>query len=254
MPLADGTISSICHVTYTQPLLSLFLLLLAIGVFRTPRSSARRLLAAAFVAGWLITWPPAEWLLSRPLEAQYPVLPFRPSAQAQAIVVLSSDVSPAQFERPYPLPDEQTYNRCLHAAWIHRSTGLPVLVSGGAGRAGQPYADAMRDLLISEGISPERIWSETRSHSTYQNALYSAAMLRERGAMRVVLVTDARSMPRAAACFRRQGVEVEPAPSKFRYLEASIDDWIPNWKAVRGNELTLHEVFGLLWYKWRGWA
>jgi uncharacterized SAM-binding protein YcdF (DUF218 family) len=70
---------------------------------------------------------------------------------------------------------------------------------------------------------------------------------------RVVLVVDARSMFRAAACFRREGIEVVAAPSRFRYISASIDDWLPGWKAVQGNEMTLHETLGLLWYRLRGW-
>jgi hypothetical protein len=32
-----------------------------------------------------------------------------------------------------------------------------------------------------------------------------------------------------------------------------VEDWIPGWRAVRGNELTLHETAGLLWYRMHGW-
>ena len=44
-------------------------------------------------------------------------------------------------------------------------------------------------------------------------------------------------MLRAAACFRREGIEVVAAPSRFRYLSAIVDDWIPGWRAVKGNEI-----------------
>ena len=111
----------------------------------------------------------------------------------------------------------------------------------------------MRELLLGAGLPGEMIWTEDRSHSTHENALFSAQILRRHGVRRVVLVVDARSMFRAAACFRREGIEVVAAPSRFRYLSASVDDWLPGWKAVQGNEVTLHETLGLLWYRLRGW-
>ena len=111
----------------------------------------------------------------------------------------------------------------------------------------------MRELLLGARLPDEMIWSENRSRSTHENALFSAEILRRRGVRRVVLVVDARSMSRAAACFRREGIEVVPAPSRFRYISANLDDWLPGWKAVQGNEMTLHETLGLLWYRLRGW-
>jgi len=66
-------------------------------------------------------------------------------------------------------------------------------------------------------------------------------------------VVDARSMRRAAACFRHEGIEVVEAPSRFLYLTAVMNDWLPGWRAIRGNEYTLHEMAGLLWYRLRGW-
>ena len=97
------------------------------------------------------------------------------------------------------------------------------------------------------------IWVEDRSGSTHENAAFSAQVLRRHGVRRIVLVVEARSMLRAEACFRREGIEVIAAPSRFRYLSANLEDWIPGWKAVQGNEITLHETIGLLWYRLRGW-
>jgi uncharacterized SAM-binding protein YcdF (DUF218 family) len=145
------------------------------------------------------------------------------------------------------MPDIQTTERCRHAAWIYGKTRLPVLISGAE------VTITMRELLLGAGLPGEMIWTEDRSHSTHENALFSAQILRRHGVRRVVLVVDARSMFRAAACFRREGIEVVAAPSRFRYLSASVDDWLPGWKAVQGNEMTLHETLGLLWYRLRGW-
>ncbi len=112
---------------------------------------------------------------------------------------------------------------------------------------------AMRGLLLASGVPANMIWIEDRSRNTHENAARSAAILKQHGAHRIALVVDARSMLRASACFRREGVDVVAAPSKFRDVSAHIEDWIPGWKAVRDNELTLHESIGLLWYWLRGW-
>jgi uncharacterized SAM-binding protein YcdF (DUF218 family) len=111
----------------------------------------------------------------------------------------------------------------------------------------------MRKLVVNEGVPLEMIWVEDRSLSTHENATFSAQILRRHGVRRIALVVDARSMRRAAACFRHEGIEVVEAPSRFLYLSGIVDDWLPGWKAIRGNEHTLHEMAGLVWYRLRGW-
>src|SRR5688572_23737732 len=98
-------------MTYTQPLTLLCLIILSIGLIRRRKSTRSLLPAAGVITLFLLTWPPIDWLLSRPLESQYPVQPF-PSGGVQAIVVLSSSVDPPRYERPYPIPDKDGYRRC----------------------------------------------------------------------------------------------------------------------------------------------
>ena len=235
-------------MTYTEPLLPLTLALSWICLYFIQPSRAKRWLCRSLLAITLLSWPPGEYVLSRPLEWHYPLKPFSAPAGLDAIVVLSSSVSPAQFERPYPLPDSETFSRCRHAAWIYGNTRLPVLVSEGIKSAEEP-----RELLIAAGVPADMIWVEDRSRSTHENAVFSARILRQHGVQRIALVVDARSMLRASACFRREGIDVVAAPSGFRYVSATLEDWIPGWKAVHGNEITLHETVGLLWYRLRGW-
>jgi uncharacterized SAM-binding protein YcdF (DUF218 family) len=242
-------------VTYTQPLLTIFLLL-TLAAFLAGPGRRRKLLATAGLGGlFLISWPPADWLLSRPLEARYGVRPFEAHPELQAIVVFSELVQPPQFERPYALASEDTYGRCLYAAWIYRRYGpLPILVSGGPTATGFPAgALTMRDILLDRGVPQRMLWAEERSQSTHENALYSAAILQQNGISHVALVVDATSMPRAVACLRKLGIEVAPAPSAFREFGPLRDELLPNWRAIQRNENTLHEMLGLVWYRLRGW-
>jgi uncharacterized SAM-binding protein YcdF (DUF218 family) len=242
-------------MTYIQPLLLVFLAIATIGLLRSPRSRGKRLVIAGVAGIFLTSWPPAEWLFSRSLEGQYPVRPFKPASPLEAIVVLGESVQPPQFEEPYPLPGNGTYRRCEYAAWIYRRYGpLPVLVSGGQTSAASPPVSAtMRELLLRTGIPDSMIWTEDRSRSTHENAIYSAGVLREHGVSRAALVVDATSMPRAAACFRKLRIDIVPAPLDFHTWGGWQDELLPNWKAVRRNEDILHEILGLVWYRVRGW-
>jgi uncharacterized SAM-binding protein YcdF (DUF218 family) len=235
-------------VTYTQPLLTIFLVIAAAALLRV-QNRRRRTLATIGICGlFCVSWPPVDWLLSRLLEARYAVRPFTPAPGLQALVVLSEGMEPAHFERPYPLASQNTFERCIYAAWIYRRYGpVPVLVSGGEG------ALTMRDILLSNGIADGMVWIEERSGSTHENALYSAEILRQHRISRVALVVDATSMPRAAACFRKLGIAVVPAPSSFCQFGPMPQELLPSWRAIQQNEDTLHEMLGLLWYRLRGW-
>jgi uncharacterized SAM-binding protein YcdF (DUF218 family) len=242
-------------MTYTQPLLLIVLTVCCVGLLRLRSGKGKWLLAAGVLGLFLVSWPPVDWLLSRPLEARYPVRPFRPGPEVQAIVVFSAGISRATYERPYMLPEQDTYKRCEYGAWIHKQIPTaPVLACGGVGpEGGKPFSLAMRDVFQKAGVPEGLIWTEERSRSTHENAVYGADILRQHGIRDVVLVVDARSMPRAEACLRKQGIHVVPAPCDFREWGPLKDELLPNWSAVRNNENTLHEVLGLGWYWLRGW-
>ena len=237
-------------MTYTEPLFALFAALALAGALLKRRSMT----VGGTLALLMVASPAAEWLFSRPLEARYPVRPFEQAAGIQAIVVFSGGVAPPVFERPYAAPNRDTTERCEYAAWIYRNRPLPILASGGASEPGGPsFSAAMSELLRRNGVPESMVWTEDQSQDTHQNALYGAEILRRHGVERVALVVDARSMVRAAACLRKQGIQVVPAPSRFRQWGPLSEEVLPNWKGLRGNEETLHETLGLLWYRIRGW-
>ena len=244
-------------MTYTQPLILVFGMIGLIGLVRL-RNRKGILLPWASVAGLLlISWPPADWLLSRPLEARYPVRPL-PSMQpddVQAIVVLASAIEPPHYERPYAVPDTATFHRCEFAAWIYKHRlGVPILACGGSGPGSEEaYSVTMKRLLERAGVPGPMIWTEERSRNTHENAVFGSEILRQRGITRVALVVEASSMARATACFRKVGMSVTPAPCEFREFGPWPEELIPSWKAIYRNELTLHETVGLARYRLHGW-
>src|ERR1039457_2851660 len=120
-------------MTYTEPLILVFVLIALAGLVR------RRLaLATVGVLGLLLaSGPPVDWLWAPPLEARYSSR-LLPASPAQAIVVLLSAVRMPRPNRPYPVPDQATFERCGYAAYLyHHWKPLPVLVCGGPARVGR---------------------------------------------------------------------------------------------------------------------
>src|SRR5690348_4857245 len=86
-PVPSGVPILFSRMSYNEPLITLFLLLCAVAWLRRGSGRERRVLLGVAVIGLLlVSWPPAEWVLSRPLESPYH--PFRPAARPGAIVVL----------------------------------------------------------------------------------------------------------------------------------------------------------------------
>ena len=240
-------------MTYIQPLLLLSIAIALTGLLAIRFPRGKYVALSGILGLLLISWPPVEWLLSKSLEAGYPTRPFQAPPDLQAIVVLGSSVESPQRDRPYPLPDSETFQRCEHAAWIYKHWGpLPVVACQGQ-QKGAAEKQVMRELLRRAGVDQNLIWEESRSRSTHDNAVIGAQILREHGLQRIALVVDALSMPRAAGCFRKQGIEVTPAPCDLRTWGPPGQEILPSWRSIRRNEITLHEWLGLAWYRLLGW-
>jgi uncharacterized SAM-binding protein YcdF (DUF218 family) len=237
-------------MTYLQPFFPLLLILTIAGVFLARKSTRVPMVMAVLL--FLLCWPPAAWVSLRLLEGPYRVgLPD--TSGVQAMVVLASEVLPATALRPEPIPAWDTYQRCNHAAWLYRQgLHVPVIVSGHGTARRLIYADAMKALLVQQGVPAEMIITEGKARSTYENALYSAEILRQRGITRIALVTEAFHMRRAEMCFRKQGIQTVVAPCCFRSDEDEIEGWLPSARAVMNNQDSLHEAFGMAWYWMRG--
>jgi uncharacterized SAM-binding protein YcdF (DUF218 family) len=238
-----------------EPLLTLLFLLAGIGLARLRGGKGHRALLISVLGLLLLSLPTVDWVFSRYLEIWYPVRQFT-AKPVEAIVVLSSAIDPPHSEHPYPLVGQETFERCQYAAWIRQlQPNAPVLACGGKETEGSlPDSIVMRQLLERAGVPDSYIWTEEKSHSTYENALYGAAILKLHGIHTIALVVEARSMLRASACFRKQGITVLPAPCSFRQFGPFSEELIPSWKGIQGNEATLHETVGYVWYWLRGWV
>ncbi|MBZ5621106.1 MAG: YdcF family protein [Acidobacteriia bacterium] len=241
-------------MTYVPPvLLFLMVVLAAAGVRRRNLRHGRLITGMALAALFLWSWEPVTWVLSGTLEWRYPISRY-PAGDADAIVVLSGSVYPHDASEPEDLPALNTYVRSSYASWLYKNwRALPIVASGGTAWGGANPAvlsEVVRRILVEQGVPPSMIWTESRSRSTYENALYSAELLSGKGIHRVVLVTEAYHMLRSEKAFRHQGLTVVPAPCAYRYVQfdGHWRQFLPSLNALQTNELIFHEWLGVLWY------
>ncbi len=172
---------------------------------------------------------------------------------AEAIVVLGAGRRSDAAEYAGDTVNGLALQRLRYAAFVARRTGLPLLVSGGLARDGHPpEAMLMMQALESEFGVPVR-WVESDSRNTFENARYSSRILRASQVNRVYLVSHAWHMPRALWSFAHFGLTVIPAPTAFESDDDDVllaSDLLPDARALRNSAFALHEIIGLLWYRW----
>jgi uncharacterized SAM-binding protein YcdF (DUF218 family) len=234
------------------PPLSL-VILLAAGLFfhrRRPRL-AMSLFLISTVALYALSTPWVGGVLLKSLEISTPISPAQLQT-ADAIVVLTGGRLLGAAEYGGDTLNGISLARLRYAAFLHRVSELPILASGGMGSRGAlAESRIMQHVLQSEyGISAR--WIEDASSTTWENAQLSAALLKQAGVRRIVLVTHAWHLRRAVPLFEAKGLVVIPAGTQFSSSNLdSIFGLLPNPVGLRDSTFALHEWLGILWYKLR---
>jgi uncharacterized SAM-binding protein YcdF (DUF218 family) len=89
-------------------------------------------------------------------------------------------------------PSPALRERLDHALALYRAGVFPrIIVSGGldAGGAKLTEAEGMRNYLQEQGVPAPSIEMDTKSHSTYENLLFSRNIMKARGWHTAVIVT-----------------------------------------------------------------
>lgn len=225
------------------------LLLILAGVFLWRRFSrlARGMVVVGTLLLWVLAMPVVGNALLRTLEGE--PLAAADLKQAQAIVVLGGGRYRDAPEYGADTVGEPTLLRLRYAAKLQRESGLPILLSGGKPEGGQlSEAETMRHALMQDFGVPVR-WIEDASDNTHENAAHSARMLKADGVQRILLVTHAWHMPRAASSFSGTGLTVIPAGIDFHRQAVTPLDFLP--RDYGRSRHAFHEWIGLVWYRIR---
>ncbi len=128
--------------------------------------------------------------------------------RADAIVVLGCRIGPSGR------PGLPAARRAATGASAYLAGVAPrIVVSGGRRWGSQIEARALGRAMVSAGVPAGAVVEELCSLSTFENAIFSAAVLAELGARRAAVVTCPWHMARALQSFRAAGVEALPLPT-----------------------------------------
>ena len=236
---------------------NLFILLTVIGVVLAWRWTRFGLAVATFGSAllYLAAMPVVadgltEWVKS--LAGAAPILPA--DAPPAAIIVLSVDYRRSDAPGgPYTV-GPQTLERLAAAAREARRLGLPVLVSGGRPDNIDNSLAEMMSTVLQDDFRISVRWREERSLNTFENAAFSAEILREAGVSSALLVTHCRDMARALWSFHAVGYPVVPAGCSRQQTGSarlSTSSFFPQITALLASDRALHELIGLAWYSYR---
>jgi uncharacterized SAM-binding protein YcdF (DUF218 family) len=178
-----------------------------------------RLMAASIVLLVLAAWLPIAGPLERVLETRFP--PWDPARGVpDGIIVLGGAIDPT-LSRIYGTTQviESAERVTVIAKLAHDYPKARIVYSGGVGSL---LGDEDREshyvgqMIATFGVPPGRVMMEDRSNNTYQNAVYTKALVDPKPGEHWLLVTSAWHMARAVGCFRQVGFPVEAYPVDWR--------------------------------------
>jgi uncharacterized SAM-binding protein YcdF (DUF218 family) len=105
------------------------------------------------------------------------------------------------------------------------------------------------------GVDPSVLILQEDSRTTYEDAVYTAKMLKERDIASFFLVTSAFHMSRAVGCFRKAGLDPIPYPVDFRATprEPFSPGFTPTLGSLSTSTMALHEYIGYGVYRALGY-
>ncbi len=117
-------------------------------------------------------------------------------------------------------------------------------------------AKMLGDTLVSWGITADRIILDDQAKNTRENATLSAKIVRERGFAKVLVVTSAFHLPRAADCFRAVGLDVDLLGVDFRAHpnRIGLGEILPRAKALDQTAAATREWLGRWIYRAQGYG
>lgn len=222
-------------------------LVLSFWLFRTGRA----VVWAAAIGLLLFSMPVLSYSALVALESGLPTRPL-PGHPPQAIIVLGAEVIRSRDEPLGVRPGLLTLDRLRTAAALHRRTGLPILATGGTSQIDVAAVGLAMERSLRDDFQAPARWVEAKSLDTWENARFSADILRAEGITSVYVVTSSWHMKRALLAFKGTGLIVTAAPTPVDIpLGPQIEGFMPHASILQLGYYAVHEWIGLAWYSYR---
>ena len=181
-------------------------------------------------------------------------------AHSTAIILLGNGTERLDNDAEIGIePTPLAYGRIVKALEIYRACkqknpSCTIVVTGGDPQHhGATEADVYGALLQRLGVESSDLLLETRSQNTWQNAQYTAALLKSHPAEQVFLVTSSFHLRRSVLYFGRFGIQGQPV--RGGSVTAESGDLSASYNFLL-TDLAIHEYVGV-WryylYEAMGW-
>lgn len=238
------------------PGLNLILALLGLFICRYRLATGKILISISLLSLWLLSTPLVAKVLIDSLQNRYAALKieqlsYDPNA---AIVVLEAGINLHTPEYGEPIVTANTLTRIHYAAFLHKKTNAPILVSGNdPTHPDINQTDYMAKALYDYFKISAR-FKEDNGYNTAQEGILSTKILKNAGFNKIYLVTHAYHMPRSVYAFQHKGLEIIPAPTNFQVSHHPLglfSNFLPSIGALDLSTMALHEYVGIAWYRAR---
>jgi uncharacterized SAM-binding protein YcdF (DUF218 family) len=234
-----------------QPLnfVAILAALAALATWRNRVRAARLLItlvAAALIMPLLI---PLDRMLLAPLETRFPAAEL--PAKVDGVLLLGG-AQRTVLTKYYRVPELNAAAETLTTflALARRYPNAKLVFSGGTGDLRHPElseVDTVKLFLREQQFDASKIIFEGKSRNTYENAVYTKALVKPQPGETWLVITNARTAPRAMGIFRKVGWEVTIVPRDHLVIPDSID-----WVSFNVLDTYVNLSWGL--YEWSGLA
>jgi uncharacterized SAM-binding protein YcdF (DUF218 family) len=216
--------------------------------------------AAGLLVLFVASSPPiANWFLWQLEHSARPT--FRPDVTYDAVILLGGVVE----EQATASSGQPSYNdnveRVVMTHKLLKDGNARVAIISGASSspAFAAYGDSvvLAHQLEDWGIAKERIIGEDKAVNTRENALFTKKIARDRGLSRVLVVTSAFHMPRAAECFAAVDMDVDTLSVDYRADPPGypgLGKFLPRAHSLGITASVVRELFGRLVYRVQGYG
>ena len=211
---------------------------------------ARKIILFSIASLWLISTNGfSVWLHAQVIPAYPPITAKELKENSvQAIVVLGGGVVTG-----LPGGDQQMSKSSLErlrlGAQLARTSGLPLVFSGGSGWGASDAGTAEADVaekVLKDAFGIRLNFKESKSRDTQENASNTWDLLSQQGVHKIALVTHSIHMPRASNEFKKMGFTIhEAAMGQPTSGSGTILSWMPNAYNLEVSQSIFRELLAI---------
>lgn len=202
--------------------------------------------------------PLVGYTMMKHLESLYPFTDLSKVPPGDAIVVLGGVLGPLPL--PNQLVNLNEANERLEAGirLLQHGKGKWLVFTGARTpwiKQEKSEGEYLRDIAIERGLPAQQLMVTEVVGNTEDEARVIAEWMRVRQWKKIVLITSAWHMPRAARLFSRRGVQFFPVTVDFlmgKDQSFTFLDLLPSSQGIRLTETVIREWYGMAYYALRG--